>query len=178
MKQAIITQQNDRVAFQTPYNPEFLTDLKNAIPHTDREWDRANKVWLVTEVEAEKAIEVTRRHFEVVDGRGKSADEVEEVQIEAEIAQIQANQAALLEKEEYVEKVIDALDTAIGRYSYRSKSAIKGALARDRALLAHSLDNARLPIERLTELHVRGLGAALRLIEGGYDGPRGSHVRL
>jgi hypothetical protein len=174
MKQAIISQRNEMIALQTPYDRDFVDALKNGI--SDRRWDRDNKLWLVAESEADKALEIAARYFEVVDGRGKSADEVEEAQIEAEIAQIKANQAAILEREDYIEEVIGKLDAAIDHYSFRSKSSIKGAMVRDRALLEHSLNNARLSVERLTELHVKGMAAALRLIEGGYKPPRGARI--
>jgi hypothetical protein len=42
---------------------------------------------------------------------------------------------------------------------------VKAGKARTRALLHHALDNARIPVEKLTELHVRGLAAAARYIE-------------
>ena len=174
MKQAIVTTQDDRVALKTPFDREFLSDLKSAI--ADRAWDRDNKVWLVSAAEADRAVAIAAHYFKVIDGRGKNANEIEDSQIEAEISQIEENQAAILEQESRIEEIIDKLNTAIGRYSFRSKSSVKGALARDRALLEHSLRNARLPIERLTELHVRGMAAALRLIEGGYKPPRGAHL--
>jgi hypothetical protein len=174
MKQAIITKQDEMVAFQTPYDRDFVDAFKGEI--SDRRWDRDNKVWLVAEAEADKALEVAARYFEVVDGRDKGEDEIEEAQLEAEIAQIKANQAAILEKKAYIEEIIERLDTAISRYSFNSKSAIKGGMARDRALLQHSLDNAELPLERLTELHVRGMAATLRRIEGGYKPPRGGRI--
>lgn len=176
MKQATIVKQNEMIALRTPYDRDFVDALKSEIHYTDRKWDRDDKVWLVSESEADKAIEIMARYFEVVDGRGKSADEVEEAQIEAEIAQIKANQAAILEQQEYIEATIGKLDVAIDRYSFRSKSYVKGAMARDRALLEHSLSNARLPVERLTELHVRGMAAALRLIKGGYKPPKGGRI--
>jgi hypothetical protein len=174
MKQAIITKQDKKIAFETPYDRDFVDVLKDEI--SDRQWDRDNKVWLVAEAEAGKAIEIAARYFEVIDGRDKSADEVEEAQIGAEITQIKANQAMILERQEYIEEIIGKLDVAISRYSFNSKSSIKGAMARDRALLEHSLDNARLPVERLTELHVRGMAAALRLINGGYKPPTGGRI--
>lgn len=174
MKQAIISKQSEMVALQTPYDRGFVDALKSEI--SNRRWDRDNKVWLIAENEAEKAIEIAARYFEVIDGHDKSADEMEEAQIEAEIAQIKANQAAILESENYIEGIIEKLDAAIDRYSFRSKSSVKGAMARDRALLEHSLNNARLPVERLTELHVRGMAAALRLIEEGYKPPKGARI--
>lgn len=173
-QKAIITEQSDKVALQTPYNQDFVSDLKSEI--ADRQWDRNNKVWLVANDEADKAIEITKRYFEVIDGCGKSDEDMEDAQIEAEIVQIKANQAAILEQEDYIEEIVGKLDTAIARYSFRSKSHIKGAMARDRALLEHSLSNARLPVEQLTELHVRGMAAALRLIEGGYKPPKGGRI--
>lgn len=176
MKQAIISKQDEMIVLQTPYDPDFVDELKSEIHYTNRKWDCEAKVWLITEAEADKALEITARYFEVIDGRGKSTDEVEEAQIEAEIAQIKDNQAAILERQEYIEGIIAKLDVAISRFSFRSKSSIKGAMARDRALLVHSLDNAELPLERLTELHVRGIAAALRLIESGYKPPRGGRI--
>lgn len=176
MKQAIITKQGEKIALQSPYDGDFVAELKDAVPYTDRRWDRDNKVWLVAEAEADKAIEITAKYFEVVDGRGKSADEMEEAQLEAEIAQIKDNQVAILEHKDYIEEIIGKLDVAISRYSFRSKSSVKGAMARDRALLQHSLNNAELPLERLTELHVRGMVAALRLIKGGYKPPKGGRI--
>jgi hypothetical protein len=175
MIQAIITEQNDKIALQAPYNQAFVSEIKSEL--ADRRWDRNNRVWLVAEDEADKAIEIASRHFEVIDGRSKSDEEMEEAQIDVEIAQIKASQAAILEQEEYIGEIVGKLDTAISRYSFRSKSYdVKGAMARDRALLEHSLNNARLPVERLTELHVRGIAAALRLIEGGYKPPRGGRI--
>lgn len=177
-KQATITQVGDRIAISTPFDRDFVDDLKNAIHYTAREWDRANKLWMINEAEAKAALEATRRHFEILDGRGISQDEIEAAQLDAEIGQIKANQEMLIEKQTYIEKVIAALNTAIKRYSYTSKSTIKACLARDRALLSHSLESATLPTEQLAELQIRGMAAALRLIDGGYKGPRGSNLRI
>lgn len=163
MAQAIISKKENEIALQTPYDRDFVDKLKSEI--TSRRWDRDNKIWLVSEAEADKAIEIAARYFEIVEGRGKNADEMEEAQIEAEIAQIEANQVWIIENEAHIEEAIDALDAQIGHYSFNSKSAIKGRMCRDRALLSHSLSNARIPVEQLAELQVRGLAAARRLLE-------------
>lgn len=163
MAQAIITEQNDKIALQTPYNRDFVGELKSKI--ADRQWDRDNKMWLVVNDEADKAIEIAARYFEVIDGRGKGSEAVEEAQIEAEIGQIKANQVWIIEHDDYIRDVIGALNIAISQYSFRSKSSIKGRMCRDAALLSHSLNNARMPVEQLTELHVRGLAAARRLLK-------------
>ena len=163
MKQAIVTRQGEKIALQTPYDHDFVDKLKSEI--SNRQWDRDNRVWLVAEDEADKALEIVARYFEVVDGRDKGEDEIEEAQLEAEIAQIKANQAWILEHEDHIIKAMNALDAQIKGYSFRSKSSIKGRMCRDAALLGHSLNNAKMPIEQLTELHVRGLAAARRLLE-------------
>lgn len=165
MKTAIIASKNNQVSLQTPYDPQFLTALKSEIDYQARKWDREEKVWLVDETEAEKAIEITKRFFSVQDLRGKSESEAEEAALDAEIAKIEADQQYILDSKERIDEILAALDTAIGRYSFSSKSSIKGRMCRDRALLRHSLDNAKTPVEKLVELQVRGLAAAVRLLE-------------
>jgi len=172
MKTAIISQQNEWVALQTPYDRDFVDALKSAVAYTDRKWNATEKVWLVTEIEASKAIEIASRFFDVQDQRGKNTQQVakmeaaaEEKALEAEIEQIKANQTYILESEERIEGIIEDLSGRISRYSFRSKSNVRYGLAQDRALLQHSLDNARIPVERLTELQVRGLVAAVRYLK-------------
>jgi len=164
MKQAIIRNQNEGAAVQPPYDFQFLADLKAAVPAEARKWDGANKVWLIQPAYAEAAIKIASQYFSIVDGRNKSASEIEEAQIDAEIAAIQANQAFILKNEARIDEIIRDLDGKIARYSFRSTSSVKGGLCRDRALLAHSLDNARLRVESLAELQVRGLAAAVRYL--------------
>ncbi len=166
MAQAIISMQGDKVALQTPYEPEFVTALKQAIDYTDRTWDREHKVWLVNASAAAEAIEVTRRYFDVLDVRNKSAEDVEEALIDAELAEIEANRQFILERAEEIEKRIGALDANVKSYSYSSRSVHKAAQARESALLAHALSNARMAAEELTEMQVRGLAAAVRKLGG------------
>ena len=153
------------VALQTPYHPQFVADLKAEIAYKDRQWDRDAKVWLVDEAEADKAIKIAAQFFNIQDCRGKGEAEVEDTALEAEIAKIEADQQYILESEDKISEWIDALDAQIGRYSFSSKSSVKGRMCRDRALLAHSLDNAKTPVEQLVELQVRGLAAAVRLLQ-------------
>ena len=165
MKIAIITSVNGKVGFQTPFDPQFLAELKTAIDWRDRDWIGADKTWLVKEAEANKAIAVAARFFTIQDMRGKTVEEAEDAALEAQIVQIEANRQYILNNAEYIEEVIAALEDAVSGYSFRSKSGIKGRMARNSALLWHSLRNAKMPLEQLTELEVRGLGAAVRLLE-------------
>jgi len=166
---ATIEQKDEWVAIQTPYDRDFVDALKAAIAYTDRKWDGSTKCWLVTEAESPAALEVAARFFEVQDRRGKDAQQVAAMEAEAEdkalvteIEQIEANQAYILENEERIEQAIKNLSAQVSRYSFSSKSSIKGGLARTRALLQHSLDNARIPVDQLTELQVKGLASAVR----------------
>ena len=150
---ATIEKTATQIVLKTPYNREFIDALKSEIPYPERKWDSYHKVWGVSLSYAEKAEAIFSRYFET----GEVLD--------AEIAQIQANQAWIIENKAHIEEIISALDTAISGYSYRSKSSIKGRMCRDRALLQHSLRNAEIPVEQLVELQVRGLSAAVKLLE-------------
>jgi len=165
METAIITSAGKQIGFKAPFNPQFLTEFKSAVDWRARKWDKADKVWLVDENEADQAIEVAARFFTIQDMRGKTAEESEDAALEVEVAQIEADQKYILSKEVHIEKAISALSDAISGYSFRSKSTIKGRMARDRALLSHAIDNAKTPIESLTELQVRGMAAAVKLLE-------------
>ena len=165
METAIITSAGKQIGFKAPFNPQFLTEFKSAVDWRARKWDKADKVWLVDENEADQAIEVAARFFTIQDMRGKTAEEAEDAALEAEIAQIEANRQYILDNAEHIKEVIAALEDAVSRYSFQSKSGVKGRMARDKALLWHTLRNAKMPLEQLTELEVRGLGAAVRLLE-------------
>lgn len=161
---AVIKDAPDGIDLATPYDRDFVNDLKAEIHYSERQWNRDSKCWWVSEAVVEEAIEITARHFTIVDARGKGEDEVEEDQIEAEIAEIAENQKAILGNKERIEAEIEDLGTRIARYSFRSKSSVKAGLARDQALLQHSLRNAAMPTEELAELQVRGLAAARRYL--------------
>lgn len=185
MKTAIITQANEhQISIDTPYDRDWLDAFRLAIHYTNRKWGGKGTGWLVDDGVADEAIRITAQHFEIQDRRGRSEAEVVEMQdaaedaaLEGEIAQIQSHQAYIREHETQIDHIISELDSVIGRYSYRSQSSIKAGLARDRALLWHSQRNAQLPVEQLTELHVRGLAAAVRLLEQGQISARGYVIR-
>lgn len=141
------------ITLKTEYNQGFVAELKESIPPSERKWDSYHKVWGVSAEYADKATEIYNRYFGDTDA-----------QIEKEIEQIKANQAAILEMEEHINEAIAALDDAISRYSFQSKSSIKGRMCRDMALLRHALNNARVPVDELVELQVRGMAAAIRLL--------------
>ncbi len=163
--QAIIKSQGDMLAIQTPFNRDFINNLKKEIPHTDREWDSSSKSWLVDPLHEKKVVEITGRYFDIIDGRQKSTAEIEDAQIESEIARIKTNQEYILANQDRIEQIIEDLSYKIGRYSYGSKSTVRYGLAQDRALLQHSLSNAKQPVEELAELQVRGLAAAVRYLQ-------------
>jgi hypothetical protein len=152
------------VTFQTPYNYDFVQALKSKIHYADRKWNQDSKLWMVTEGEADTAIAVAAKYFDVRDQREMSIDDAEEDMLQAEIEKIKADQAYIIQQSEHINDAIKELGIAIGRYSHMSKSSVKDRMCRDRALLQHSLDNAQKPIEQLVEMEIRGMSAAVRLI--------------
>jgi len=150
---ARIEKTNMGIVLKTPFNREFVDDLKAQIPSSERRWDSYHKAWGVSAAYAEKAIELFECYFGDEDAR-----------INEEIEQIKKNQAVIIAQEDKINEAIIALDDSISHYSFQSSSSIKGRMCRDRALLAHSIDNASIPVEKLTELQVCGLAAAVRLI--------------
>lgn len=132
---------------------DFAESLARVKAVEGRKFDGRSKIW---------SIPITKEEF--------GFDEEQE--IETEIDHIEDVQKSILENEAYIEEVVSELSARIDKFSFRSKSYVKGAMVRDRALLQHSLDNARIPVDNLTELQVRGMSSALRLIDGGYNYPR------
>ncbi len=169
MNAEIIPLADGKIAISTPYKAAFISALKAEIPLNSRSWDGIKKIWVIEEAEAEAAVAVVARFYSILDRRIMSDADVENAKIEAEIVEIKNNQAAILAAAAWIEEKIEELDSIISRYSFRSvsRSSIKAAYASDRALLAHALANAALPIEQLAEIQVRGIAATVRYIKIG-----------
>lgn len=163
---ATISQIGNQIAIQGPYDSDFVRDLKDAIPYTARKWDGAKKVWLVDLDQEQAALAVANKYYEILDTRKLSAAQVEDAKIADEIVRIKANQELILKNEKWINDRVDLLSSSISRYSPRSVSRVRHGEAMDRALLMHALNNARIPVEKLTELQVRGLAAACRYVKG------------
>lgn len=163
---AMISQIGNQIAIQGPYDADFVRELKNSIPYTARKWDGTKKAWLVDLDQEQVALSVTSKYYEILDTRKLSTTQIEDAKLADEISRIKANQEYILKNEKWINDRIDSFSCEISRYSMRSVSSIKHGKAMDRALLQHALDNARIPVEKLTELQVRGLAAACRYLEG------------
>jgi uncharacterized protein YecE (DUF72 family) len=166
MKQAIVTLVGNEIAIDSPYNPEFVDALKDEIPYGDRRWDREHKTWVVSAEQADKAIEIAARFYQVVDARQMDASKAEDVKIKAELAQIRADQALILENEAYLEERIERLDAEVEAFSPRSKSPVKYNKAADSKLYWFAIKYARTPAEELTEMQVKSLAKVARMLRG------------
>ena len=164
--QATISQSGNRISIQGPYDADFIKAIKDAVPYQSREWDGAHKAWLVDAEFEKTALKVAGQYYEIIDARKLNAEQVEEAKLNDEVKRIKANQEYVLANEKWINDRIESLSSEISRYSMRSVSNVKHGNVMDRALLQHALDNARIPIEKLTELQVRGLQAARRYVEG------------
>lgn len=130
---------------------DMLAEVK-AIP--GRRWDGERKLWKLplTLAEAKDALS----EYQIL----SDEDEV----IDAEIAEIAKLQQMILEDEEKVLAEVQSLDAKVKNYSFRSKSSIKASLATEAACLRHAIASAKMPMEKLTEMQIKGMKAACRLM--------------
>lgn len=119
-----------------------------------RRWDGDRKLWAlpITLEEAKEALS----EYQILGDE----DEL----IEAEIAEIKKFQAWILEDEPAIRAEIKKISVEVSRYSFHSRSRIKSGLATDEACLRHALGSARMPIEQLTEIQIRGMKKACELM--------------
>lgn len=160
----IIPAANDKIQIKSPYNADFVAALKDEIPANSRSWNGMQKVWEIEAAEAEAAVEIASRFYQILDRRTMNSAAIDDAKIDAELANIQTNQEFIRTHTAAVEQIIDALEQAVKGYSYTSKSSVKYSIATDAALLRHSLSNATQPAAELVEIQVRGLAAARRLL--------------
>jgi len=163
MDSAIITQKDQAIAIQTPYDADFVAALKSGIDWQARKWDQESKCWLVSAALAEKSIAIAAQFFDVQDHRGRSEAEIAAV----EVAGVKDNQRFIIEHEEWIDEAIDGLNLEIGRRSLTSKSP--GKARYERSLLKRSLKDARRPMGRMTDLRKRKLAEAVRLVRSNVD---------
>jgi hypothetical protein len=55
------------VEIDCPYNEDFISDLKAAIPSYARQWNGARKVWIVAGEFWDQAEEVVLRYFTITE---------------------------------------------------------------------------------------------------------------
>lgn len=119
-----------------------------------RRWDGDRKLWVLPLTQSE-AKEVLSEYQILGD-----EDEV----LDAEIAEIEKFQKMILENEAQIKVEIEGLEESVKTYSFRSKSSRKASMATDCACLRHALHSAKLPIEELAEIQIRGMGSACRIM--------------
>ena len=129
---------------------DFYSMLAQVKAISGRKWDGNRRLWILP-----GDIEEVRAALPELQILGDE-DEV----LGAEIAEIQKLQRWILEDEEKVAAKRDELVAKRDRYSFNSKSRIKHAVAVDVACLDHAIDSAKIPVERLAEVQIRGMKRA------------------
>ena len=121
---------------------------------TDRRWDGDRTLWILplTLADAKKALS----EYKILGDE----DEV----IDAEIAEIAKLQKWILEDEQEVLDEAQRLDAKVKSYSFNSKSSVKASIARNAACLHHAINSAKMPIEKLAEIQIKGMKAACKLM--------------
>jgi len=59
----LIPMRNGTIALESPYDAGLVASLKAAIPHSDRKWDRGQKLWLVAAQHAQTLADLCERHL-------------------------------------------------------------------------------------------------------------------
>ena len=67
------------VAFNTPYNRDFVNDLKNNIASGMRKWNPSKKQWEVAPEAADTARDIASQYFHVADGTKLNASQIKQV---------------------------------------------------------------------------------------------------
>ena len=57
--------QGQHLALHSPYNAEFVADLKSALPYNSRKWDGTQKVWLIDPAEWRKVRDLILQHYAI-----------------------------------------------------------------------------------------------------------------
>lgn len=163
MRVATITTAGNEIKCEFPFDASALKAIKAV---EGRRWDGQAKAWFVPAGSKAEAVSALAEFFKVVDTDSVGEGGAKLAKLDAMTDEIIENQKCILDNQERIEELIADMGGKIGRYSYTSHSRIKADLASDRALLQHALDNARLDPDRMTELQIRGLAAAVRFLEG------------
>lgn len=129
---------------------DFYSMLAQVKAVEGRKWDGNRRLWILP-----GAIDEVRAALPELQILGDE-DEV----LNAEIAEIQKFQKWISEDEKKVAAKRDELVAKRNSYSYGSKSRIKLAIATDAACLDHAIDSAKMPVEKLTEVQIRGMKRA------------------
>ncbi len=54
----------------SPYNADFITDMKNTVPAAERKWDDLRKQWWISDAWLDEVDDLLFRHFEA-EGYGR-----------------------------------------------------------------------------------------------------------
>ncbi len=57
----------------SPYNPEFIEEMKATVPHEDRKWDPEKKEWWISDAWLDEVDALLFQHFES-SGYGRDED--------------------------------------------------------------------------------------------------------
>ena len=58
----LIPMKDGTIGFESPYDPKLVEALKQAIPYSDRRWDRDQKLWFVAPKHAETLADLAEKH--------------------------------------------------------------------------------------------------------------------
>jgi hypothetical protein len=154
-----------KLMLTTSYNPDFVRDLKNNIPPSQRKWQESTKQWVV-DPNREKEVKLAmEKHFNIADKRKIGADGVRELQQKIKTARIKSSQSYIRKNQDKIRSEIDKLDDAISSYGFNSRSGRKQEAMSNRALLEFALRDMKGNPDNFKDIQQRGIAAAVRYME-------------
>ena len=60
-----ISLESNMLVLKSPYDPDFVDELKAKIPNSDRKWDKARKVWIVAPIHKTLLRKIILDHFKL-----------------------------------------------------------------------------------------------------------------
>jgi len=161
----VIGTKRGRLHLVTPYNAEFVSDLKSNVVASKRTWDSERRRWLVDPSERKTAMAVMRDHFNVADQDKIGVEGVRKLHKDTKITRIKNNQKIIRANQEKFTNEISVLEDEIGSYSRQSRSRRKMDDLRRKALFEYALRDSRSrKIDEFKDIQIRGMSAAIREI--------------
>jgi hypothetical protein len=146
--------------FETPYNRDFVDDLKNNIAYSMRQWNPSKKRWVVAPEAADVARDIASQYFHVADGTKLNASQIKQVKQAVRTTRIKSTQKKLRQNVDRIESKIADLDEVISGYSYSSRSRRKADAIRRRAMFQYTLRDLSMKHEDMEDIQMRGMAKA------------------
>jgi len=156
------TMDNGSLVIHSPYNAEFVQDLRDNIASSMKKWDGRSKTWTIHPSAADKAHVIAARHYHALDEKSGGSDNLKKIRRAHEVMRVQDDQKYLQKHEPQIEARIQELEYEVSRTSRRRKPDV----LRRQALYTYALLDSRAKPEGLQRVQRLSLAKVRGLLEG------------